>query len=58
MIRILCALKVGQVATDAGGVGRGQFIVSIHMALLALQGDVRAGQGKARRGVIERGVGP
>ena len=39
-----CSLKIFQVATDAGSVGRGQIVVAIHVTLRALHIDVGAGE--------------
>ena len=46
VIRIGRALKIRQVAGDASRVRAGQVVVVIDVALGALQGRVRAGEGK------------
>ena len=56
MVGIGRALEVLQVTRDAGGVG--QVVVPVDVALRALQGHVRSGQGEARLGVIEGGIRP
>jgi hypothetical protein len=58
VIRIGRPLEIRQMATDARGVGRGQVVVVVHVAQLALHGGVRAGEREARRGVVKRGVVP
>ena len=45
-------------ATGAGGVGRRQIVVAVHVTLHALQRDVRSGQWEARRGMVEGRVAP
>ena len=54
MVGIGRALKVLQVARHAGGVG--QVVISVDVALRALQRDVRPGQREAGLAVIERSI--
>ena len=42
VVRLGGALEIFQVATDAGGIGAGQAVVAVHMALRALHGRVRS----------------
>ena len=56
--RIIRAIEIGQVATDASCVGAGQVVVAIHVALRALQRRMCAGQRESRGRVIERRVSP
>lgn len=58
MARIIRAIEIILVATDAGGVRAGQRIIPVDVALRAHQGGVRSGQGEAGRGVVKAGVAP
>ena len=58
MVGIRGALEVLQVATGAGGIGAGQGVIPIHVALRALYRGVRSGQRKTRRRVIKGRVVP
>ena len=58
VIRIRGALEIFQVAADAGGVGAGQIVVIVHVALGALHGSMGAGQGESGGGVIKGRAGP
>jgi|SRR6476646_8388884 len=53
VIRIVCTLKILQMATDASG--DGQIVVPVGMALRALHADMRPRQGESRLRVIELG---
>ena len=55
---IVRIVEIRLVATDAGRIGAGQVVISVHVALLTLQGGVCAGERKAGRGVIETRVSP
>ena len=58
MGRVRGSGKVSLMATVASGIGAGQVVVSIHMALLAGRGNVRTGECKSRGGMIERRGAP
>ena len=58
MVGLRRALEILQVAADAGGVGAGQTVVAIHMALRALHAAVCASQREAGGVVIESRAGP
>lgn len=53
VIRIVCTLKILQMATDTSG--DGQVVVSVGMALRALHADMRSRQGESGLRVIELG---
>ena len=53
VVRLRRALEVFQVATDASRVGTSQVVVPIHVALSALRGRVRPGQGEPGGRVVE-----
>ena len=58
VIRIGGSLEILQVAADAGGVGAGQIVVAIHVALGALHARVGASQRESGGVVIESGARP
>ena len=58
MVGISGSLEIRQMAAYASGIGGGQIVVSLDVALLALKWDMRAGQGETCRRVIERRIGP
>jgi len=53
VIRIVCTLKILQMATDTRG--GGQIVVPVGMALRTLHADMRPRQGESRLRVIELG---
>ena len=52
------ALKIFEVATDAGRVGAGQIVIVVHMAEQALHRGVRTRKGEAGYRMVKRGVRP
>jgi len=58
MWRVVGVIEIGLVTTDAGRVRTRQVVVTIDMALRALQRKVRTGQGEARGRVIEGCIAP
>ena len=58
VVRIRRSLEIFQVAADAGSVGAGQIVVTIHVALRALQRRMRACERESRGRVIEGRVAP
>ena len=52
------ALEIRQVARHTGCIGTGQVVITIHVALYALQRGMRAGQGEAGGGMIKRRITP
>jgi len=56
MRRIVRVVEVGQMATNARPAGQGKVVV--HMALRALQGCMKTGQGETGFAVIERCAQP
>ena len=58
VVRIGRALKIFQVAADAGRVRAGQVVVAVHVALSALHAGVRAGQGESCGRMIKVCAGP
>ena len=55
---IIRIVEVGLMAADAGRIRARQVVISVDVALRALQRGVRAGQGEAGRGVIECCIAP
>lgn len=58
VVRVVGVVVIGLMATDASGVGAGQLVVAIHMALLAGHGEVETGQGPASGRVNEATAAP
>ena len=58
VIRIRGSLEVSQVAARARRVSRRQVVVSVYVALYALQGHVRARKRESSRRVVERRIPP
>jgi len=56
--RIVGCVEVVLVATDARGIGGCQIVITIHVALHALQRSMRAREGEAGRRVIEGRITP
>ena len=56
--RIIRSVEIVLMAADAGGIGAGQVVVPVDMALRALQCRVRTGQRESRRRVIKRRIAP
>lgn len=55
MVRIRCALEIGQVAADTGGVRTRQVVVVVDVALRALNRGMCPGQGESGDRVIKSG---
>lgn len=58
VVRIIGVVVIRLVAGDATGVRAGQLVIAVHVALLASDRKVEAGQCPARRRVIERATAP
>jgi len=58
VIGIRRTVVVRLMASDARGVGAGQIVIPVHVALLALQRRVRAREREAGGRVVKRGVAP